>query len=442
MKEMKKMEVQMNMKKVRNQIQVVLVLVVLVIVTTASSYGAIVKGSTIGVAMKDGIEFKGELLAVSGRTLVLFDNLCTKESRVDIDEVKKLTVFRKSRLGKTMINGGTLGAIVSLSILAGEDQDDANDYRALSVPLFAFMSGGVGMLSSLFVPGNKNYPIENMSAADIDVLLTHLARSTRENLPWNEASRNGWLGRFRISWRPYFNHKIDMNIPGTVDVPAGPLPSDNQSDGTVYLKSQARRSDGTHLGRIRVDYALRNNFSLGFEYVSLGTHNISGGTPGAITMTRDQKDYSATLFLWGENTARVGLIGVNYDIPAPGENSANLRIETGVGLSFIRMDLGNEYYTDWSASFNRSYNMVNPAFQVGLSVDFYPNDPISTGMYASFMYAPASFPGLKENISLGFVDAETPYSSTVEFRRDAVVTVPKANFSMGGFSLGFFIRIR
>lgn len=86
--------------------------------------------------------------------------------------------------------------------------------------------------------------------------------------------------------------------------------------------------------------------------------------------------------------------------------------------------------------------MVNPAFQVGLSVDFYPNDPVSTGMYATFMYAPASFPGLKENISLGFVDAETPYSSTVEFRRDAVVTVPKANFSMGGFSLGFFIRIR
>jgi hypothetical protein len=433
----------MNMKKVRNQIQVVLVLVVLVCAGAIPSYGAIIKGSTIGVAMKDGIEFKGELLAVSGRTLVLFDNTVKKEFRVDIDEVKELTVFRKSRFGKAMVNGGTLGAIAGLSILAGEDQDDANEYRSLSVPFAALLGGGVGMLSALFSPGNKCYPIENMPAADIDVLLTHLARSTRENLPWNEASRNGWLGRFRVSWRPYFNHNIAMNIPGNVDVPAGPLPSDNPLEGTVYLKSQARRSDGTHLGRIRVDYALRNNFSLGFEYVSLGTHNMNGGTIRDITMTRDQKDYSATLFLWGENTARVGLVGVNYDIPAPGENSANLRIETGIGLSFIRMNLRNGYgYSNWSETFDRSYNMVNPAFQVGVSVDFYPNDPVSTGMYASFMYAPASFPGFKESGGLGFVDAETPYSPTYAFTRDAVVNIPKSNFSMGGFSLGFFVRIR
>jgi hypothetical protein len=432
----------MNMKNVRNQIQVLLVLVVLVVVAATPTYGAIVKGSTIKVIMKDGIRFKGELLAVSGRTLVLFDNTIKKEFRVDIDELKELTILRKSRLGKGMVTGGTLGAITALSILAGDDKDDANDYRALSVPFFALLSGGVGALVALFSPGNKSYTIENMSAADIDALLAHLARSTRETLPWNEASRNGWLGRFRVSWRPYFNHYIYMNIPGTVNIPAGPLSSDKESNGTVNLKSYASRSNGTHLGRIRVDYMLRNNFSLGFEYVSLGKHFMTGRTQTDIYISRDQKNYSAFLFFAGDNTARAGLIGVNYDIPTSGENSARLRIETGVGLSFIGMNLRNGYYTDWEASFNRSYNMVNPAFQVGVSVDFYPNDPLSTGMYATYMYAPASFPGFKESGSLGFVDAEDPYSSTIEFRRDAVVTVPKANFSMGGFSLGFFIRIR
>lgn len=431
----------MNMKKVKKQMQAVLVLVILVIVA-APSYGAIVKGSTVKVIMKDHIGFKGELLAISGRTLVLYDNMIKKDFRVDIDELKELTILRKSRLGKGMVTGGTLGAITALSILAGDDKDDANDYRSLSVPFFALLSGGVGALVALFSPGNKSYTIENMPAADIDALLAHLARSTRETLPWNEASGNGWLGRFRVSWRPYFNHYIYMNIPGTVNIPAGPLSSDKELNGTVNLKSYASRSNGTHLGRIRVDYMLRNNFSLGFEYVSLGKHSMTGRTQTDIYISRDQKNYSAFLFFAGDNTARAGLIGVNYDIPTSVENSARLRIETGVGLSFIGMNLGNGYYTGWEASFSRSYNMVNPAFQVGVSVDFYPNDPVSTGMYATYMYAPASFPGFKESGSLGFVDAEYPYSSTIEFRRDAVVTVPKANFSMGGFSLGFFIRIR
>ncbi len=432
----------MNMKKVWNQIQVLLVLVVLVIVAATPSYGAIVKGSTIEVIMKDGIGFKGELLAISGRTLVLFDNMVKQEFRVDINKVKELTVFRKSRFGKGMINGGTLGAIAATTILAGDDKDEANEYRALSVPFAALLGGGVGMLGALFSSGNKSYPIEDMPAADIDAFLAHLARLTRENLPWNEASRNGWLGRFRISWRPYFNHKIYMNIPGNVDVPAGPLPSDKQLDGTVNLSSRTWREDGTHLGRIRVDYTLRTHFSLGFEYVSLGEHSMTGQTKATIFMSRDKKDYCGNIFFWGDNTARAGFVGVNYDIPSPGENSANFRIETGIGLSFISMNLRNGYYTDWEASFNRSYNMVNPAFQVGVSVDFYPNDPVSTGMVATYMYAPASFPGFKESGSLGFVDAEDPYSSTIEFRRDAVVTIPKGNFSMGGFSLGFFIRIR
>lgn len=432
----------MYMKNVRIQIQVLLVLAVLVFAGATPSYGAIAKGSTIEIIMNDDITFKGELLSISGRTLVVYDNIVKKEFRAVIDDVKELTVLRKSRLGKGFVLGGSLGAIAATTMLAGDDKDDANVYRAISVPFAALLSGGVGALVALFLPGDKSYPVENMSAADIDALLAHLGRATRENLPWNEASRNGWLGRFRVSWRPYFNHYIYMNIPGTVDVPAGPLPSDKQVNGTVNLKSSAKKSDGTHLGRIRIDYMLRNNFSLGFEYVSLGKHHISGQTESDIYMSRDQKDYCTNLFFSGDNTARAALIGVNYDIPTPGENSARLRIETGVGLSFINMNLGNWYYSRWDAIFERSYNMVNPAFQVGLSVDFYPNNPVSTGMYATYMYAPASFPGLKESGSLGFVDAESPYSETVEFRREAEVTIPKANFSMGGFSLGFFIRIR
>ncbi|HLP46120.1 MAG TPA: hypothetical protein VK469_09245, partial [Candidatus Kapabacteria bacterium] len=156
----------------------------------------------------------------------------------------------------------------------------------------------------------------------------------------------------------------------------------------------------------------------------------------------NQKQYHASFYCHGDNSARLGLIGLNYDIPGNGGNPSYFRIETGIGLSFIDMNLKQDDYPDWTPIFNRSYNRVGLAFQLGLSMDFYPNDPVSPGMYATLLYAPASFPGLNENIPLNFYDDEAPQSSDYAFTRDGILNIPKGNFSMGGFSLGFFIRIR
>ncbi|HLP57554.1 MAG TPA: hypothetical protein VK186_01935, partial [Candidatus Deferrimicrobium sp.] len=260
-----------------------------------------------------------------------------------------------------------------------------------------------------------------------------------------EAARKGLLGRFRISWRPYFNHNLNMKINGNVQLPADPLNSYSKLDARVYLYSQATEYDGTHLGRIRVDYMFHKHFSLGLEYVSLGSHNIYGyaGGTGSINMTRDQKMYHANFNYYGKNSARLGLIGLNYEMPGNGGNPSGFRIETGIGLSSLDMNLKQEYYPDPTATLNSPYKRVNLAMQLGLAMDFYPNDLISTGMYANWLYAPASFYGLQENIRLTFYnDDEWPRSPGSTFTRDGILDIQKANFNMGGFSLGFFIRIR
>ncbi|HLP60098.1 MAG TPA: hypothetical protein VK186_14760, partial [Candidatus Deferrimicrobium sp.] len=240
----------MAIKNVRNQIKVLLVLAVLVFAGATPSYGAVVKGytvkgSSIEIITKDDIYFKGELLSISGQTLLLYNNLVEKEFRVDIDDVKELTVHRKSPLGKRTLIGGSLAAIATITGLAGNDRHLENEYRMLGVPIYALLGGGLGMLSSLAIPKSKTYPIQNMSQAAVNDVLTHLSRSTRENLPQGEAARKGLLGRFRISWRPYFNHNRNMKINGNVQLPADPLNSYSKLDARVYLYSQATEHDGT-----------------------------------------------------------------------------------------------------------------------------------------------------------------------------------------------------
>ncbi|HLP46118.1 MAG TPA: hypothetical protein VK469_09235 [Candidatus Kapabacteria bacterium] len=430
----------MAIKNVRNKINVLFVLAVLVFAGAAPSYGAVFKGSSIEVIMKDDIYFNGELLSISDRTLLLYNDGVKKEFRVDIGDVKELTVHRKSPLGKRTLIGGLLGAMAAIIGLAGDDHHVENEYRMIGVPFYALIGGGLGMLSSLSTPKSKTYPIEKMSQAAVNDVLTHLSRSTWENLPRGEAVRNGLLGRFRISWRPYFNHNLKMDITGNFQLPADPLHSDPQLAARVELYSHATEYDGTHLGRIRVDYMFNKHFSLGLEYVSLGRHNIYGSTTNTLNMTRNQNKYHADFSYDGNNSAQLGLIGLNYDFPGNGGNPSGFRIETGIGLSFLDMNLIEKHYPDWKTTFNRSYKKVNLAMQLGLAIDFYPNDPISTGMYATLLYAPASFPGLKENIHLNFYDDEEP--KYPDFTRDGILDLPKGKFSMEGFSLGFFIRIR
>ncbi|HLP46119.1 MAG TPA: hypothetical protein VK469_09240 [Candidatus Kapabacteria bacterium] len=429
----------MAIKNVSNQIKVLLVLAVLVFAGATPSYGAVAKGASIEVIMKDDIYFKGELLSISGRTLFLYNDRVKKEFRVDIGEVKTLIVHPKSLPGKQILIGGSLGAIAAITGLTGGDPG------IKGASFYALLGGGLWMLGSLSTPTSKTYPIEYMPTAAVNDVLSRLSRSTRENLPWDKAARNGLLGRFRVSWRPFLNHNINMNITANVQVPADPLNSDPQLNARVYLYSRAIEYNRAHLGKIRVDYMLRNHFSLGIEYVSLGSHKIyerATGSTGTLKMTRNQKQYHANFYCYGDNSAHLGLIGLNYDIPENWGNPFHLRIETGIGLSFIEMNLKQEYYPGKIVTVNRSCNRVGLAMQLGLSMDFYPNDPISPGMYAALLYAPASFPGLKENLPLYFYEDGVITTYGPAFRRDGILDFQKGNFSMGGFSLGFFIRIR
>jgi hypothetical protein len=90
-----------------------------------------------------------------------------------------------------------------------------------------------------------------------------------------------------------------------------------------------------------------------------------------------------------------------------------------------------------------SFNVIKPAFQVGLTLEPSTDKSISTGMYVSYLYAPTTMSKFSATGTAEF-EEDRPYDGEriISFTREATFTAPKGNFNMGGFSLGFLIRIR
>ncbi len=294
--------------------------------------------------------------------------------------------------------------------------------------------GSVSTLFARLAKKSHRYDITRMPASEIDALLSLLGRSCRENIVWEASYKDGLLGRFRISWRPYIKPRMSQDITGDLKL------ADDSWPGTVHSSANARISgdDGNHVSRIRIDYALHNRLSLGFEYIPQEEFKIR--VDGDIHMILDQQDYYYYNYFGGTHTSNIGLIGVNLEYPV--KDYLGFRIETGIGLSFSRITLRRYEPAQWPILVVESYNTVKPAFQLGVSVDICPRDPFSYGIFASFLYSRVSFRGFQSKISAGFISNNNTGTQPAAFTREVVVSIPRVNFNLGGFTLGFVLRLR
>ncbi len=427
----------MNINKFNPQFRLLLVLVIMVILVVNSLFAADSKGPELKVTMKDGLKFKGKLLSVTGRTLLVIDQETLKETKVAVDDLKEITVVHKPRGKNRFLKGLLFGIGSGLAITAANDSEIEQEYKKLAMVSSALMGVVLGSLSTFaakLAKKSHRYDLSHMPALEIDALLSLLSRSCREDLVWADSYKDGLLGRFRISWRPYIKPRMSRYIMGDLKL------ADDSWPGPVHSHAEARISgdDGNHVSRIRVDYALHNRLSLGFEYIPQEEYDI--WVDGDIHMILGQQDYFSYIFFLGSHTSNIGLIGVNYEYLV--EDYLGFRIETGIGLSFSRMTLGRYEPVQWPIPVIASYNTVKPAFQVGVSVDICPRDPLSFGIFASFLYSHASFRGIQSKISAEFVDNTKTGTQPAAFTREVVVSIPGVDYNLGGFTLGFVLRLR
>ena len=84
-------------------------------------------GAQLSIQKKDGQEIRGELLTIKGSHLLLMDSSSLSGVTLDIGEISRIQVVKKSKFfknaGKGLLWGGGIGAV--LGFAQGDDGQDS-----------------------------------------------------------------------------------------------------------------------------------------------------------------------------------------------------------------------------------------------------------------------------------------------------------------------------
>jgi hypothetical protein len=139
------------------------------------------KGSTVEVTMIDGYVVTGELLAVKADALLVFDRSADQGMSLDLRQVDRVKVIKKSKSWKGVFSGFTIGTVLVLGIRlkfpnSGKDEELSN----LGFPFLAGMLGGlVGGLTSM----PEKFSLAKESFKSMHQNLERLKRYARERDP-------------------------------------------------------------------------------------------------------------------------------------------------------------------------------------------------------------------------------------------------------------------
>jgi hypothetical protein len=390
------------------------------------------QGATLRVFMNDGQSLQGELLAVLDRELVLYDWKGKSESKVNIDRVEYITVVRKSKFDVGLLNGAGIGVAAGIASSASNN-DISREYTPIIAPtLFGIAGGILGCIGGIMAGGDKNYFLQELSSAEIEQLLGSLRHYARK-----EDVRIGWLGRFRVSWRPFFHSYPAFALKGASALPEGVTQYDTGlSENEIKIYHSKDRQHPHRIGRMRIEYGLSDRLSVGLEVVSSGDRIMRGYSNPEVSL--NGQPYSSTMGVYGFSKAWAGLLGVSQEVPLLKGIPSPLRGEIGVGLAHTDMTLASDFGISYSY-----FRSVTPALQIGASIEFSPSAALSSGVFISYLYLPASFPGMKAIGSLNFYPGNTFYvSGAPSFKQSVDFSMPKSRINMGGLNIGVLIRIR
>ena len=133
-------------------------------------------GSTVVATMTDGSVVRGELLVVKKDILLVYDSAARQGKNIDLRQVTKVMVLKKSKFGQGLLIG--LGVAVGMSVII---QSKKNEFG------FVFTFIGIGSQTALFggiigaVAGiDKKISLAEVSSQDILFNLEQLKRYARE----------------------------------------------------------------------------------------------------------------------------------------------------------------------------------------------------------------------------------------------------------------------
>lgn len=139
------------------------------------------KGAEIMVQKKDGQQVRGELITVKENLLLLLETKGADVS-VDIEDVRKITIMRKSKAGKGAIYGAILGAFfTTIFIVEDQSQPRSYDFGVYLRGSVVFIGGGalLGALIALDSGKDETIQIQGKSDSEIKEILEKLRKKAR-----------------------------------------------------------------------------------------------------------------------------------------------------------------------------------------------------------------------------------------------------------------------
>ena len=140
------------------------------------------QGANLLIEKKDGQFIKGELITVKPNSLLLL-NTEGKDVFVDVEEIKIITIIKKSRVGKSILYGTLIGVSlgVSVALVAGRDYEP--ETKPLIVVgggiLGVFIGFAAGAFTGAHLSEDIPFQIETMADSEIQETLEKLRRKAR-----------------------------------------------------------------------------------------------------------------------------------------------------------------------------------------------------------------------------------------------------------------------
>ena len=163
-----------------------LTLVIVVLLIYPGSLAAKKKGAHLQVEKQDGQVIEGELLRVKENSLLVMTSASGNGVTIDINEIEKIMVKRKSEAGKGALWGALIGVGggAVLGVIWGNALESEGANPVFGAAIGGIVFGGVGALTGqiigAMIPGGyKTIQVKGKSPSEIKKIMEKLKKKAR-----------------------------------------------------------------------------------------------------------------------------------------------------------------------------------------------------------------------------------------------------------------------
>lgn len=173
-----------NKKWLKQKIRQSLTLIIVILLICPLNLAAKKKGAQLRIEKEDGEVIEGELLTVKENSLLIMTSASNTGVTIDIHEIEKVGIKRKSKVSKgaltgAVVFGGVGYALGGVAALLDDNQKPTSQYRmplALKgAALGALLIGTVSAISNDY----KTHQVKGKSPAKIEKILKKLRKKAR-----------------------------------------------------------------------------------------------------------------------------------------------------------------------------------------------------------------------------------------------------------------------